>query len=112
MGAERASQLYVAVEAGEGALARLEAALAAAPIASVLIRPAADGTLEAGSAGPLIELAQRANAAALLADDADLARTLRADGVHLNAGKALTDAYRQARGKLGERGIVGVDVGV
>src|SRR5262245_44697901 len=106
MGAERASQLYAVVEAGEGALARLEAALEAAPIASVLIRPAADATLEAGAAAPLIELAQKAGAAALLAGDAGLARTLRADGVHLDAGKGLMDAYRQARGALGVRGIV------
>ena len=90
MEAERASQLYAVVEAGEDALARLQAALDAAPIASVLIRPAAGASLEAGSAKPLIELAQKANAAALLAGDAQLARTLRADGVHLDAGKDLS----------------------
>src|SRR5262245_4175806 len=112
MEAERASQLYAVVEAGEGALVRLQAALAAAPIASVLIRPPSGATLEAGSAAPLVECAQKASAAALLAGDAGLARTLRADGVHLDAGKGLADAYRQARGQLGERGIVGVDVGV
>ena len=107
-----ASQLYAVVEAGEAALARLQAALDAAPIASVLIGPAAGASLEAGSAKPLIELAQKANAAALLAGDAQLARTLRADGVHLDAGKDLAAAYEQARGILGDRGIVGVDVGI
>ena len=112
MEAERASQLYAVVQAGEGALARLQAALDAAPIASVLIRPAAGASLDAGSTKPMIDLAQKGNAAALLAGDAQLARTLRADGVHLDAGKDLAATYEQARGILGDRGIVGVDVGI
>ena len=41
-----------------------------------------------------------------------LARTLRADGVHLNVGKDLVGAYEQARAILGNRGIVGVDIGI
>jgi thiamine-phosphate pyrophosphorylase len=112
MEAERASQLYAVVEAGEDALARLQAALDAAPIASVLIRPAAGSSLDGGSAKPLIDLAQKGNAAALLAGDAQLVRTLRADGVHLDAGKDLTTTYEEARGILGDRGIIGVDVGI
>ena len=87
------SQLYAVVEAGEAAPERLSAALDAAPIASVLIAPAAGAALDAGSAQPLVEMAQKANAAALLAGDAELARTLRADGVHLNVGKDLAGAY-------------------
>ena len=112
MEAERASQLYAVLEAGEGAHARLEAALSAGPVASVLIVPAAGSMLEAGSAKPLIEMAQKADAAALLVGDAELARTLRADGVHLDAGRSLADGYRQARGILGNGGIVGVDAGI
>jgi thiamine-phosphate pyrophosphorylase len=112
MEAERASQLYAVLEAAEGALARLEAALGAAPIASVLIVPAPGAALEAGSARPLIEMAQKANAAALLVGDAELARTLRADGVHLIASKDLVDGYGRARGILGNGGIVGVDAGI
>lgn len=112
MGAEGASQLYAVVEAGEDAIARLQAALDAAPIASVLIRPAAGASLDAGSAKPMIDLAQKGHAAALLAGDAQLARTLRADGVHLEAGKNLAATYEQARGILGDRGIVGVDVSI
>ena len=112
MEAEPASQLYAVIEAGEGALGRLEAALSAGPIASVLIVPAAGAMLEAGSVRPLVEIAQKANAAALLAGDAELARTLRADGVHLDAGRSLADGYRQARGILGNGGIVGVEAGI
>jgi thiamine-phosphate pyrophosphorylase len=112
MEVERASQLYAVLEAGEDALARLQAALDATPIASVLIRPAAGASLDAGSTKPLVDLAQTGNAAALLAGDAQLARTLRADGVHLDAGKDLAATYEQARGIIGDRGIVGVDVGI
>ena len=76
MDAAPVSQLYVVVEAGDAAPERLSAALGAAPIASVLIVPATGGALDAGSAQPLVEMAQKANAAALLADDA-------AAGAHL-----------------------------
>jgi len=112
MDAATVSQLYAVVEAGEAAPERLSAALDAAPIASVLIAPATGAALEAGSAQPLVEIAQRANAAALLAGDAELARTLRADGVHLNVGKDLVLAYDGARAILGNRGIVGIDAGI
>ena len=112
MDAASVSQLYVVVEAGDAAPERLRAALGAAAIASVLIVPATGATLEAGSAQPLIEVAQMAGAAALLAGDARLACTLRADGVHLNVTKDLVGAYEVARAILGNRGIVGFDVGI
>jgi thiamine-phosphate pyrophosphorylase len=110
--AETATQLYAVVEAGEAALDRLTAALSAAEFASMLILPPAGGTLDAAMARPLIEAAQEKNVAALIADDAQLARTLRADGVHLSATKKLADAYAEARSILGRVGIVGVDPGI
>jgi thiamine-phosphate pyrophosphorylase len=110
--AETATQLYAVVEAGEAALDRLTVALSAAEFASMLILPPAGGTLDAGAARPLIEAAQEKNVAALIADDAQLARTLRADGVHLSATKKLADAYAEARSILGRVGIVGVDPGI
>src|SRR5438128_4671543 len=94
--AETATQLYAVVEAGEAALDRLTAALSAAEFASMLILPPVGGTLDAGAARPLIEAAQEKNVAALITDDAQLARTLRADGVHLSATKKLADAYAEA----------------
>jgi thiamine-phosphate pyrophosphorylase len=106
------SQLYAVVEAGDTASERLRAALGAAAIVSVLIAPAAGAALDPGSAQPLVEMAQKANAAALLAGDAQLARTLRADGVHLNVGKDLVGAYEAARAILGNPGIVGIDAGI
>jgi len=105
-------QLYAVLEAGEAAIERLGAALAATDIASVLIVPAAGGVLEAAVARPLVEAAQAAGAAALLAGDAALARTLRADGVHLAPARDPLAAYEQAREVLGQRGIVGVDAGI
>ena len=78
----------------------------------MLILPPAGGTLDAATARPLIEAAQEKNVAALIADDAQLARTLRADGVHLSATKKLADAYAEARSILGRVGIVGVDPGI
>jgi len=105
------SKIYVAVDAGPAAADRLAAALAAADIASVLIRPAAGQALDVAAARPLVELAQKAGAAALIADDAELARTLRADGVHLSAGGDPAEAYETARGILGGRYIVGADTG-
>src|SRR5678816_1532371 len=73
------------------------AALAAVQIASVLIVPAGDAVLDVAAAKPLVELAQRAGAAALIADDATLARSLRADGVHLGISFDPAGAYAEAR---------------
>ena len=104
--------LYVVVEAGPGAAERLGAALAAVQIASVLITPAADAVLDAASAKPLVELAQRAGAAALIADDAGLARGIarrRRASRHLHGpGRHLC----RGAPHLGPRGIVGVDAGI
>ncbi|MET0192640.1 MAG: thiamine phosphate synthase [Hyphomicrobiaceae bacterium] len=104
--------LYVVVEAGPGAAERLGAALAAVQIASVLIVPADDVVLDAASAKPLVELVQRAGAAALIADDAGLAKALRADGVHLGISMDPAGTYAEARRLLGPRGIVGADAGI
>lgn len=105
-------QLYAVVEAGEAALERLNAALAAARIASVLIVPSARVALSAPAVQPLVQAAQKKGAVALLADDAQLARTLRADGMHVGGAKDLAGAYAAARGVLGRQGIVGVDPGI
>jgi len=110
--AETAIQLYGVVEAGEAALDRLMAALSAAEFASVLILPPTDGALDAAGARALVEAAQSKDVAALIAGDAQLARSLRADGVHLSPGKDLAGIYAEARNLLGRVGIVGVDPGI
>jgi thiamine-phosphate pyrophosphorylase len=104
--------LYAVVEAGPGASERLAAALAAGDIAVALIVPGAGATLDAGGAKPLVDMAQRADTAALLADNWDLAHALRADGVHLTSAPGIAASYAQAPHALGAGGIVGVDAGI
>jgi thiamine-phosphate pyrophosphorylase len=107
------SQLYVVVEAGPTASDRLQAALDAAEVASVLITAAPGAALDAASAVPLIAIARKAGAAALIADDADLARAVKADGVHLvlRSSPEPLVAYQAARRIVGQGAVVGVDAG-
>jgi thiamine-phosphate pyrophosphorylase len=110
--AQSSCQLYAVIDAVEAAPERLSSVLAAADIASVLVVPGAGRTLDAAAAKPLIELARKANVAALIAGDTGLAHTLGADGVHLGGVKDLAVAYEEARSILGQRGVVGVDPGI
>lgn len=110
MGHEAQSKLYIVVTAGADP-ARLAAVLDASKPATLLIAAEGGTPLTAAGARPLVELAQRQDIAALIADDAQLARTLRADGVHLNWSKDIAARYAEAREILGTRYIVGVDVG-
>ncbi|MBO0743064.1 MAG: thiamine phosphate synthase [Hyphomicrobiaceae bacterium] len=109
---EAATQLCAVIEAGEAALGHLAAALAVAEVACVLIAPLPGVGIDAHAAGPLVEAAQRRNAAALIVDDARLARTLRADGVHLSLANAGASGYGEVRSLVGRSGIVGVDPGI
>lgn len=107
------AQLYLIVAAVPGAagLERVKAALAAVPVASVLVRAPEGSVLDVATVKPYVALIQAANVAALIDSDAELARTLRADGVHLRAGGGLGERYAEARDILGTRYIVGVEVG-
>lgn len=99
------------LDAADGAQQRLAAALDAAAVASVVVAPMAGRALDAASAAPLVAAAQKAGAAALISGDARLARTLKADGVHLPACETLDEAYDAARELISQRFIVGVDAG-
>lgn len=77
-----AVQLMLTVTPGIGAQARLSAALRAATVSAVCLKPGPGQGLSAGELKPLVALAQAAGAAVLIADDAHLARIVRADGVH------------------------------
>lgn len=105
------SNLYLVLRAGPAAHDRLATALAVAAPASLLIKPAVDSALEAQSVLPLITLARSHGVAVLLADDAQLVRTTKADGVHLTWSKDLADRAREARDILGHRFMLGVDCG-
>jgi thiamine-phosphate pyrophosphorylase len=109
MGRDQEARLYVVVAAGI-APAAVGTLLASAPIAALLI--AADGSpLDAGRTKPLVELVQARGIAALIESDAALARTLRADGVHVPWSKDIVARYEEAREILGGRFIVGADAG-
>ncbi len=102
-------QLYLVVAPGPTARERLQVALDAAPVASVLIKPRAGDKLGAGEVKPLVDLCHKADIAVVLDGDAQLARTLRADGVQVRAGDDSLAAYDEARDILGAGAIVGVD---
>jgi thiamine-phosphate pyrophosphorylase len=110
MGHEVQSRLYVVTAAGADPR-QLAAALDAAGAATLLVTGDAANALTAAAAQPLVALAQSKGIAALIEGDAQLARTLRADGVHLPWRKDVAAAYEEAREILGTRYIVGVDVG-
>src|SRR5215475_8031314 len=99
---EAATQLCAVIEAGEAALGHLSVALAAAELACVLIAPLPGAGLDAHAARPLVEAAQRRNAAALIVEDAQLAHTLRADGVHLGVASIGARGYGVARSMVGQ----------
>ncbi len=104
------SRLYVVTVAGTDPQ-QVAALLDAAGAATMLITAGADGVLTAATARPLVELAQSKDVAALIEGDAQLARTLRADGVHLPWSNGVVAQFSEAREILGTRFIVGVDVG-
>lgn len=109
MGHEVRAKLYLLAKAGADTR-RLGQVLDASGAASLLIAGGAEA-LTAAAARPLVELAQAKDVAALIEGDAQLARTLRADGVHLPWSKDIAARYAEARDILGTRFIVGADVG-
>jgi thiamine-phosphate pyrophosphorylase len=105
-------QLYAVIEAGPGAPERLSAALSAAELACVLVAPAAGRRLDEATAKPLVKQARQAGVTVLVVADAEFARSIGADGVHLGAEKEPQAAYREARELLGNDAVVGGDAGV
>ena len=105
--------LYLAIEtiAGDAQLGRLKQALGSAPISALLISPAPGSAFDERTAKAMIELAQSKGVAAILAADVALARSIRADGVHIPWSEDVTDKYAEAREILGDRFIVGADAG-
>ena len=106
-----ATRLVAVLEPGEGARERLMAAAQAAPIACVMLKIGSAGSDRVGEASQLLRMAREAGAICLIADDAELARTLSADGVHLSAHGDAEERYAFARAALSARGAVGVDAG-
>lgn len=107
----RRAALYIVLVADATATQRVQAALASPHVESVLICAPPGSRLDAASARPLVEIVQRAGVAAVIGHDAQLARTLRADGVHIAWSNSVADAFAEARELLGGRAIVGADAG-
>jgi thiamine-phosphate pyrophosphorylase len=105
-------RLYAVLEAGEAAGERLAAAQAAADFAVVLIAPAAGQRLAAAEVRPLVDRVRAAGVTALVLDDARLARSVGADGVHLGVSRDPPAAYAAARETMGAGGVVGADAGI
>ena len=110
MARDTAARLYIVVEAGADPRT-LVPLLAAADAAAVLIAAPEGQSLEVAGVRPLVEMAQANGVAALIAADASLARTLRADGVHLPWSKDVVARFGEAREILGGRYILGADAG-
>ncbi len=109
------AELYIVIETATGDVSasegQLRAVLALSKIASVLIRPVSGSTLAPATTKRLVDVIQSRSVAALIADDAGLVRSLKADGVHLSWSKEQIARFKDARANLGERYIVGADVG-
>ncbi len=103
--------LCLVVEAGPPALDRLRAVLPSLPVATVYIAAAADRALEPATTAPLLDFVQANDTAAVLIDDAALARTLQADGCHLSARPDVVGAFEEARDILGNGRIIGAAAG-
>lgn len=104
--------LYLVADPAPATATRLEAVFAATPVSTLMLRLPASRAADAVELKSLIECAQAKGIAALLSDDARLARTLRADGVHLTNSGDVAARYAEAREILGTRYIIGVDVGL
>ena len=105
------SRLYLMLETGPNAESRLDAALSAARPSSLLLSPPRGKSLDATSVLPLMQTAQAQGVAVMLADDAQLVRTVKADGVHLTWSKDIAARVSEAREILGHRYMLGADVG-
>lgn len=103
--------IYLVLDVTDGAPERLAAALGAAPLQAVRLRAATAAAKRPEVLLGLIAAAQAKECAALIDDDARLARTLRADGVHLTFSADIAERFAEARAVLGNRFIVGADAG-
>lgn len=105
------ARLVVVLEAGDGARERLSAAIGAAPIACVMIHAAPPASGREASVAELVRLSRSGGAIALVVDDAELARSVAADGVHLTDAGDEAQNYPAARAIVGTKATVGVDAG-
>lgn len=108
-------QLYLSVcppaAPSTGLAERVAAILEGVSIPSLLVAPRRGERLTASQVLPLVQASQSKGVAVMIADDACLARTVKADGVHLTWSPDILDRYQEAREIAGGRLMIGADVG-
>ncbi|MDX2289898.1 MAG: thiamine phosphate synthase [Hyphomicrobiaceae bacterium] len=104
-------QLVIEVRDGSAALQQLALLLASRDVPVVQLIAAPGGMLSAQPVLPYVKLAQEHDAAVLLTDAPELARTVRADGVHLTWSTDIEARAGIAREIVGTRFIVGAEAG-
>lgn len=93
------------------ALSKLAAAIDAAPIASVLIRPALDVPLDIEATRALVATVQKKGIAALVASSVEDAAKLGADGIHLPWSKDIVRQFKTLRQSAPAGTVIGADAG-
>ena len=106
-----AAELIIVLEVGAATAERLDAILAAVPVSTVVFAAGGDKAISAPELAPLVATAQRRGVTALVSGDARLARTVKADGVHLAVSEKASAGFEEARAVLGGRGVIGADAG-
>lgn len=81
------------------------------PVAAVLIRTGGPPQADLTELKTLVSQLHDHELAAMIESEAELARMLNADGVHLAWQPGIVEAYDQARETLGERALIGADAG-
>ncbi|MEO1204984.1 MAG: thiamine phosphate synthase [Pseudomonadota bacterium] len=106
-------QLYLSVCATSDAAnaERVAAVLDKVAVPSILLEPKPGETLTATHVLPFVETAHAHGVAVMIADDACLARTVKADGIHLNWTPDCLDRFTEAREIAGGRLMIGADAG-
>lgn len=103
-------ELSLLTGTGPAALERLRAVLAAVRVTSVFLEPPT-GTADTAEVAQAVALVQKSGVAAIIVADPRLARTLKADGVHLPPSDHAEQSLAEARDLLGERFAIGVEAG-
>ncbi|WP_423415179.1 thiamine phosphate synthase [Hyphomicrobium sp. B1] len=88
----------------------LSAAIEAAPVASVLLRPGRGAKIDSETVRPLIALAQAQGIAVLIASETGETNMLGADGIHLIWSQDIVRSFKTARQSTSDA-IVGADAG-
>lgn len=103
--------LVIEMSDGPEAQARIADLVDATTAVTLILTPPGAGSFDPETARPVVKQAQDRGVAVLFVDDAEVAREVEADGVHLTCRSDIEVAYGIARGVLGTSAIVGVEAG-